>query len=125
MPSIRLVAAATIRRGEDSGKSSVFVHTIEQSENDRQTAAAQKAVAEHSVFRAENKQSDKDPKGSISLGAAIHNRNLLCFAAGDMYIFPKKGRKRLRFYLFYYIILRLREKMFPNFSFSRSFCCLK
>ena len=97
----RLVAAAaaTTRRGEDSGERSVLVQAIEQGEDDGQAAAAQNAVAETPVFRALNEQSNENPKGGITLCAAIHIKNLLCFHRRGYVKSTPKERNGLRFYL--------------------------
>ena len=78
-------APASARRGEDSGKRSVLVQTVEKRENNRQTAAAQDTFAETSVFRAQNEQRNENPKGGVTLCAAIHKIKTSCvFTAGDM-----------------------------------------
>ena len=75
---------ATARRGKQRGKRSVFVKAEQQSNHDRQPATVEDTRADRAVFRTENKQCDKDPKGYVTLGATIH-KNLLYLAAGRMY----------------------------------------
>ena len=103
----RLVAAAaaTTRRGEDSGERSVLVQAIEQGEDDGQAAAAQNAVAETPVFRAQNEQSNENPRGGITLCAAIHIKNLLCFHRRGYVKSTPKGDEIPAVLSFYYIVL--------------------
>ena len=76
--------ATTVARGREyRGKRAVFIQTVQKRDEDGKTAAAKDVRAEETVFRAKNKQSDKNPKGAITLRTTIH-KNLLCFAAGDM-----------------------------------------
>ena len=77
------MATAVARGSENCGKRSVFIKTVHKRDKDGKTAAVKDVRAEETVFRAENKQSDKNPKGAITLRTTIH-KNLLCFAAGDM-----------------------------------------
>ena len=59
-------AIATARRGQDGSERSVFIKAEQKRDDDGKTAAAERVGAENPVFRAEYKQSDKDPKGSIT-----------------------------------------------------------
>lgn len=96
-------AVATIAtRGKKGSQRAVSVQTEKQGGDDGQAATAENIGAEEAVLRAENEQSDKDPKGDIiTLGATIHKKppvscrrgyvlRLLCSAI---------KRKYLRFYL--------------------------
>ena len=67
-------ATATAGRGKQSGQRSVFVQTEKQSDYNGQSAAVKNTGTECAVFRTENKQSDKDPKGYVTLGATIHKK---------------------------------------------------
>ena len=66
--------AAVTRRGEDCGQRTVLVQTEKQSDNDRQATAAKNVRAEETVFRAEDKQSDENPKGAVTLIATSHKK---------------------------------------------------
>lgn len=67
--------AAVATRGKKGSQRSVFIQTEKQGDDDGQAATAENIGAEEAVFRAENKQSDKDPKGDvITLGATIHKK---------------------------------------------------
>ena len=70
-------ATASARRGKQRRQRTVFVEAEEKSDDDRQAASVKDARAERAVFRAKNKQSNKNPKGYVSLGTTIH-KNLLC-----------------------------------------------
>ena len=95
-------ATASARRGKQRRQGTVFVEAEEKSDDDRQAASVKDARAERAVFRAKNKQSNKNPKGYVSLGATIH-KNLL-FSAGRMYFLLVFCNGILRFFSFYYII---------------------
>jgi hypothetical protein len=94
--------ARVATRGKKGSQRAVFVQAEKQGDDDGQAATAENIGAEEAVLRAENKQSDKDPKGDIiTLGATIHKKppvscrrgyvlRLLCSAI---------KRKYLRFYL--------------------------
>ena len=67
--------AAVATRSKKGSQRSVFIQTEKQGDDDGQAATAENIGAEEAVFRAENKQSDKDPKGDvITLGATIHKK---------------------------------------------------
>lgn len=67
--------AAIATRGKKGSQRAVSVQTEKQGGDDGQAATAENIGAEEAVFRAENKQSDKDPKGDIiTLGATIHKK---------------------------------------------------
>ena len=67
--------ATTTRRSKQRSQRAVSIKTEEQSCDDRQSASAENIRAEEPVFRTENKQSDKDPKGYVTtLGATIHKK---------------------------------------------------
>ena len=72
-----VTATAVARRGEQGRQGTVFVEAEEECDNDWQATTVKDTRTEAAVFRAENKQSDKNPKGYVSLGATIH-KNLLC-----------------------------------------------
>ena len=55
--------AAVAARCEDGGKGAVFVKAEKQSEHDGQSTAAKHVGTENTVFRAEDKQCDENPKG--------------------------------------------------------------
>ena len=74
-------ATAVARWREDGRKCAVFIEAEQERRDDGQAATAEYVRAENTVLRAEDKQSDKNPKGGITLSATIH-KNLLCFAAG-------------------------------------------
>ena len=78
-----MVAFAAALRGQNRSERSVFIKAEQQRDDDRQSAAAENVRAENPVFRSKNEQSDKNPKGHITLIATSH-KNLLCYAAGDM-----------------------------------------
>ena len=66
-------ATAITRRGKQGRKRTVSVKAEKQSDDDRQSATAENIRAEEAVFRAEDKQSNQNPKGDvITLGATIH-----------------------------------------------------
>ena len=67
-------ATATAGRSEQGGQSPIFIKTEKQSDYDGQSAAVKDTGTEAAVFRAEYKQSDKDPKGYVTLGATIHKK---------------------------------------------------
>ena len=96
------MAMAAARRGEDRRERSVFVKTEKKSNQNRQTTTAENVGAENAVFRAKYKQCNKYPKGYVvTLSATIHI-DLLCFAAGDMYVMHACGF----IFLIYHIPLR-------------------
>lgn len=66
--------SAAAGRGKQSGQRSVFIKAEKQSDHDGQTAAVENARTKRAVFRTEDKQSDKDPKGYVTLGATIHKK---------------------------------------------------
>ena len=69
------MAATGVARGsEQSCKSAVFIKAENESNDDRQAASAEYAHVAATVFRAKNKQSDKDPKGHITLRTTIHKK---------------------------------------------------
>ena len=72
-----MAAATAARRRKQARQSTVFVKAEKECNYNRQAAAVEDTRAKRAVFRAEYKQSDKDPKGYVSLGATIH-KNLLC-----------------------------------------------
>ena len=72
-----MTATAAARRGKQRRQRTVFIKAEEERDNNRQAAAVKKICAESTVFRADYKQSNKNPKGYVSLGATIH-KNLLC-----------------------------------------------
>lgn len=78
-----MAAAATARGRQQRRQRSVFVKAEQQCRDDWQPATVKDVRAKCTVLRAENKQSNKNPKGGISLRATVH-KNLLCFAAGRM-----------------------------------------
>ena len=65
-------AVAITRRRQDSRERSVLVKAEKQSENNGKPAAAENVGAEDAVLRAEYEQSDKNPKGGITLVATSH-----------------------------------------------------
>ena len=67
-----MVAFAAALRRQNRGKCSVFIKAEQQRDNDGQSAATENVRAENPVFRAENEQSDKNPKGHITLIATSH-----------------------------------------------------
>ena len=84
-------ATASARRCENRRERSVFVKAEKESDQNRQTATVENVGAENTVFRAEYKQCNKYPKGYVvTLSATIHI-DLLCFAAGDMYVMHACG----------------------------------
>lgn len=58
--------AAVARRRQDRSECAVFVKAEQKRDDDRQSAAAKHVRAEEPVFRAENKQSNQNPKGRIT-----------------------------------------------------------
>ena len=67
--------AVIARRGKKGSKRSVSVQTEKQGGDDGQSATAENIGAEEAILRAEDKQSDKNPKGDvITLGATIHKK---------------------------------------------------
>ena len=76
-----MAAATAARRREQARQSTVFVKAEKKSNHDRQATAVKDARTERAVFRAENKQSNQNPKGYVSLGATVH-KNLLCLPQG-------------------------------------------
>ena len=53
----------------------LFVQTEQEREDNRQSATAEDVRTEETVFRAENKQCDQNPKGDVvTLGATIHKK---------------------------------------------------
>ena len=72
-----MTATAVAGRGKQSRQGTVFIEAEKECRNDRQTTAVKDTRTECAVFRAENKQSNKNPKGYVSLGTTIH-KNLLC-----------------------------------------------
>ena len=100
---------ATARRGKQRGERSVFVKAEQQSNDDGQAATVKNTRTECAVFRTEDKQSDKDPKGYVTLWATIH-RNLLCLAAGRMYFgncYRRVNGRAPAVLSFYYILFYL------------------
>jgi hypothetical protein len=79
------IAAIAAVGGEERGKRSVFIQTVQQSDNDGQRAAAKGVRAENTVFRAEHKQRNQNPKGRITLRKTSHKFETSCvFPAGNM-----------------------------------------
>ncbi len=76
-----MAAATAARRREQARQSTVFVKAEKEGNHDRQATAIKDARTERAVFRAENKQSNQNPKGYVSLGATVH-KNLLCLPQG-------------------------------------------
>jgi hypothetical protein len=72
-----MTATAAARRGKQRRQRTVFIKAEEERDNNRQPTAVKDICAKSTVFRTDYKQSDKNPKGYISLGATIH-KNLLC-----------------------------------------------
>ena len=72
-----MTATAVAGRGKQSRQGAVFIKAEKECNNNRQATAVKDACAECAIFCAEYKQSDKNPKGYVSLGATIH-KNLLC-----------------------------------------------
>ena len=67
--------AVIARRGKKGSQRSVFIQTEKQGGDDGQSATAENIGAEEAILRAEDKQSDKNPKGDvITLGATIHKK---------------------------------------------------
>ena len=76
-----MAAATAARRRKQARQSTVFVKAEKESNHDGQATAVKDARTERAVFCAENKQSDQNPKGYVSLGATVH-KNLLCLPQG-------------------------------------------
>ena len=66
MATTTAATTAVAGRGKKGSKRTVLIQTEKKCQNDRQTAAAEYVRAENSVFRAENKQCDKNPKGGVT-----------------------------------------------------------
>ena len=76
-------AVATIAtRGKKGSKRAVSVQTEKQGDDDGHAATAENIGTENPVFRAKNKQSNKNPKGHIITLTTTNHKNLLCFTAG-------------------------------------------
>ena len=73
--TLRLASAAAMaRRRQDGGKCAVFIKAEQQSGDDGKPATVKDIRAERTVFRAEHEQSDKNPKGVVTLIATSHNK---------------------------------------------------
>ena len=72
-----MTATAVAGRGKQGRHGAVFVKAEEKGDYNGQAAAVKNVRAERAIFRAKNKQRDKNPKGYVSLGTTIH-KNLLC-----------------------------------------------
>ena len=71
--------------GKQRGKRSVFIQTVQQSDNDGKGAAAKSVRAENTVFRAKHKQRNQNPKGRVTLRKTSHKFETSCvFTAGNM-----------------------------------------
>ena len=58
--------AVTVASGRQNGRQrAVFVKAIQKCNHDRQTATAKYVGAEEAVLRAEDKQSNENPKGGV------------------------------------------------------------
>lgn len=58
--------AAVARRRQDRSERAVFVKAEQKRDDDGQSTAAKHVRAEEPVFRAENKQSNQNPKGRVT-----------------------------------------------------------
>ena len=81
-PSVfwRILAAAILAaavRGKKRGQRSVFVQTIQERDDDGQTATTQNVRAEDTVLTAEYEKRNQNPESRITLRKAIHKENLL------------------------------------------------
>ena len=63
--STAAVAAVAARR-QNGSERTVLVKAEQKRDDDRQSAATKRVRAEEPVFRAENKQSNQNPKGRIT-----------------------------------------------------------
>ena len=102
-----MTATAVAGRGKQSRQGTVFIEAEKECRNDRQTTAVKDTRTECAVFRAENKQSNKNPKGYVSLGTTIH-KNLLCLPQ-DVCILDKinvLGVDSCGFSFYYIVFLR-------------------
>lgn len=71
--------------GKNLGKRPILIQTVQQSDDDRKGAAAERIRTENTVFRAKHKQRDQDPKGGVTLRKTSHKFETSCvFTAGDM-----------------------------------------
>jgi hypothetical protein len=70
-----LMARTAIARGrQDSRKRTILIQTEKKRRNNRQTATVENVRTENAVLRTEYKQSDKNPKGGITLVATSHKK---------------------------------------------------
>ena len=66
--------ASVAGRRQKGRKRAVFVKAEKQSDNNGKSAAAENVRAEDTVFRAEHEQSNKNPKGNVTLIATSHKK---------------------------------------------------
>ena len=59
------VAVTTARRRQDCGERTVLVKTVQERNEDRQSATAEDIRAERAVLRAEHEQRNENPKGGV------------------------------------------------------------
>ena len=69
-----MARTAVARRRQNRRERAVFIQAVQKRNDDGKRATAQNVRTENPVFRAEYKQSDKDPKGYVTLGATIHKK---------------------------------------------------
>lgn len=106
-----MAATAAARGSKQSRQRSVFVKAEKERDDDGQSAAAKDVRAERAVFRAENKQSDKNPKGYVTLGATIHKiPPVSCRRTYVRIFFFRRSGRYPAVLSFYYIV-------FQNFGF--------
>ena len=79
-----MTTTAVARRRKQRRQGTVFVEAEKECRHDGQPTAVKDTRTECAVFRTENKQSNKNPKGYVSLVATIHRKPPV-FAAGRMY----------------------------------------
>ncbi len=82
-----VAAAVAVARGSKNGrKGAVFIQAEKESDDNRQSATTQHVRA--ATVLTENKQSDKNPKGSITLGATIHKKPPVSYRRICIRLFP-------------------------------------
>ena len=67
-------AVAVTRRRQNSGECAVLVKAEKQGDDNGESTTAEDVRTENPVFRTEYKQSDKNPKGGITLVATSHKK---------------------------------------------------
>jgi hypothetical protein len=100
-----VAATAVAGRCEQCRQSTVFVEAEKECRHDRQPTSVKDTRTEYAVFRTENKQSNKNPKGYVSLVATIHRKPPV-FAAGRMYFMCQRFALVACGFYFYYIIFQ-------------------